>query len=101
MRENPLEFKFGKENLQKIFERFKAKNYYEKLSEAEKKYGNTGPMKKAIVARNDIEKGESIDFYNIAYKRTENSSPLQQKEIYKLIIYALLPFRLYALVIYT
>ena len=37
MRENPLEFKFGKENLQKIFERFKAKNYYEKLSEAEKK----------------------------------------------------------------
>ena len=40
MRENPLDFKFQKENLQKIFVRFKAKNYFEKLSENEKKAWN-------------------------------------------------------------
>jgi len=40
MRENPLEFEFNKENLQKIFTRFKAKNYFEKLSENEKKSWN-------------------------------------------------------------
>lgn len=40
MRENPLEFEFKKENLQKILTRFKAKNYFEKLSENEKKAWN-------------------------------------------------------------
>lgn len=37
MRENPVDFTFKKESLQKIFERFKARNYYEELSENEKK----------------------------------------------------------------
>ncbi|WP_292010864.1 N-acetylneuraminate synthase family protein [Chryseobacterium sp.] len=59
-------------------------NNYE-LSDAEKKYGNTGPMKKAMVARLPIKKGEKITLDKIAFKRTEVSSPLLQKDLHKVI----------------
>src|SRR5690606_7447826 len=55
------------------------------FSEAEKKYGNTGPMKKAMVARNDIKKGTKISINDIAFKRTEASSSLRQMDTMKII----------------
>lgn len=55
------------------------------FSEAELNYGNTGPMKKAIVARNRIEKGAIIELEDLAYKRTDDSSSLNQKDIFKII----------------
>ncbi len=55
------------------------------LSDSEKKYGNTGPMKKAIVARKKIKKGEKISLDNIAFKRTNLSSPLQQQDLQKIL----------------
>lgn len=55
------------------------------FSEAELNYGNTGPMKKALVARRDIEKGEILTKEDIAFKRTEESSPLLQKDFNKVL----------------
>lgn len=55
------------------------------FSESEKKYGNTGPMKKALVAKIDLNEGEILSFDKIAYKRTEQSTSLNQKDIMKLI----------------
>ncbi len=55
------------------------------FSEAELNYGDTGPMKKAIVARHDISKGTVLSLEHVAYKRTEDSSPILQKDIYKLL----------------
>lgn len=55
------------------------------MSEAELKYGNTGPMKKAIVAREDINKGEILSLNKIAFKRTNESSSLSQKDLPKLM----------------
>lgn len=55
------------------------------FSEAEKNYGNTGPMKKAMVARRDIKAGELVDMEKIAFRRTESSSSLDQKDFVKLI----------------
>lgn len=55
------------------------------LSEAELKYGNTGPMKKAIVAREDIDQNEQITLEKLAFKRTNESSSLSQNELPKLI----------------
>jgi N,N'-diacetyllegionaminate synthase len=55
------------------------------LTTAEGKYGNTGPMKKAAVARLKIAKGEAISLENVAFKRTNNSSSLKQIELAKLL----------------
>jgi sialic acid synthase SpsE len=55
------------------------------FSNAELKYGNTGPMKKAIVARQAIKKGETITKNNIAFKRTNSSSSLKQNELFKIL----------------
>lgn len=55
------------------------------LSEAELKYGNTGPMKKAIVARETIQEDELITLDKIAFKRTNESSSLKQLELSKLL----------------
>ncbi|WP_333575880.1 N-acetylneuraminate synthase family protein [Sphingobacterium sp.] len=55
------------------------------FSNAELSYGNTGPMKKAMVARRTIQEGEVISLADIAYKRTELSSMLLQKDIFKII----------------
>jgi|SRR5690606_17513961 len=55
------------------------------FSEAEKNYGNTGPMKKALVARKDIAAGTIIQLEDLAYKRTDESSSLIQKDILKIL----------------
>jgi len=55
------------------------------LSEPEKAYGNIGPMKKAIVARREIKKGEKLTVDNLWFKRTEEESPIQQKQFLQLI----------------
>lgn len=52
---------------------------------AEMNYGNTGPMKKALVARQRIKAGETLSEENIAFKRTETSSPLLQKDFNRII----------------
>lgn len=55
------------------------------FSEAEKKYGNTGPMKKAIVARNKIQKGKIVTIEDISFKRTESSSFIKQMDLPRLL----------------
>lgn len=55
------------------------------FSPAELKYGDTGPMKKAVVAKHDLEAGHIISLDDIAFKRTEISSPLKQKDMLALI----------------
>jgi N,N'-diacetyllegionaminate synthase len=55
------------------------------FSAAEKKYGDTGPMKKAIVARRKIEKGEILSMDNLAFKRTNHSSKIKQSDLEKVI----------------
>lgn len=55
------------------------------FSSAEKKYGDTGPMKKAIVARERIEKGDVLTMDNLAFKRTNQSAKIKQFDLEKLI----------------
>ncbi|ACL70449.1 N-acetylneuraminate synthase family protein [Halothermothrix orenii] len=55
------------------------------MSDSELKYGNTGPMKKAIVARRPIKKGEKLTFSNLCFKRTEEESPVPQKMFINLL----------------
>lgn len=55
------------------------------MSDAEKKYGDVGPMKKAIVARRKIPADKVIILEDLAYKRTPESSYLAQKNIDLLI----------------
>ena len=54
------------------------------MGEAEKKYGNTGPMKKAIVAAHDIHCGEILSPDNLVFKRTIAESPVKQQEFPRL-----------------
>lgn len=56
-----------------------------KMSKAERDYGNVGPMKKAIVARKHIKKGEVLSFDNLWFKRTMEESTVQQKQFLQLI----------------
>ncbi len=55
------------------------------MSQPELEYGNTGPMKKAIVAKKDIKKGEKLSFDNLWFKRTEQQSYIQQRQFLQLI----------------
>jgi sialic acid synthase SpsE len=55
------------------------------MSDAEKKYGDVGPMKKAIVARRNIGANKEIALADLAYKRTSVSSYLAQSDI-KLLV---------------
>ena len=48
------------------------------MSDSELKYGDTGPMKKAIVARRYIPKGQIIHKEDVAFKRTNTSSYIRQ-----------------------
>ncbi|NYT04905.1 MAG: N-acetylneuraminate synthase [Methanomicrobiales archaeon] len=48
------------------------------MSEAERAYGNTGPMKKAIVAKRPIRKGESLSTDNLWFKRTVEETYMRQ-----------------------
>lgn len=56
-----------------------------KMSEAEQKYGDTGPMKKAIVAKRFIPKGKIVDIEDIAFKRTNTSAMLRQLDLSKIL----------------
>ncbi len=56
-----------------------------KMSEAELAYGNVGPMKKAIVARRVIRKGEVLSLDNLWFKRTVEESYLRQSQFTQLI----------------
>ncbi len=56
-----------------------------KMSKAELEYGNTGPMKKAIVAKKFIKKGKKLSLDNLWFKRTEQESPLKQNQFLQLI----------------
>jgi len=55
------------------------------MSAAEKKYGNTGPMKKAIVARVDIPAGTTLTLEHIAFKRTNVGTYIKQNQLGTLI----------------
>jgi N,N'-diacetyllegionaminate synthase len=55
------------------------------LSEPEKAYGNIGPMKKAIVAKRDINKGEKLSLENLWFKRSPEESTVQQKQFLQLL----------------
>ncbi|MDD3296572.1 MAG: N-acetylneuraminate synthase family protein [Candidatus Omnitrophica bacterium] len=55
------------------------------MSKSEQEYGKTGPMKKAIVAKEDIKKGEKFSLDNLCFKRTQEESGLRQKDFLKLI----------------
>lgn len=55
------------------------------FSASELAYGDTGPLKKAIVARQNIRTGEKITLNNVAFKRIEVSSPLRQKDLSKIL----------------
>ena len=56
-----------------------------KMSKAELEYGNTGPMKKAIVAKKDIKKGDKLSLDNLWFKRTVEESPIKQNQFLQLI----------------
>ena len=56
-----------------------------KMSKSELEYGNVGPMKKAIVAKKFIKKGEKLSFDNLWFKRTEEESYIKQNQFLKLI----------------
>lgn len=51
------------------------------VADAEKKYGDTGPMRKAIVAKHPIKSGTKITLQDISYKRTNSSVPFKQKDL--------------------
>lgn len=55
------------------------------LSVPERKYGNTGPMKKALVARQKIKAGDKLTLENLWFKRTEQETPVKQKELLRLV----------------
>ena len=61
------------------------KNNPLEMATAELKYGNTGPMKKAIVARKDIAIGTILSLEHISFKRTNESSSIKQNELSKII----------------
>ncbi len=56
-----------------------------KMSKSEKKYGSVGQMKKAIVAKKDIKKGEKLSLDILWFKRTKEKNKIEQKQFLKLI----------------
>jgi len=80
----------GKEQMLKIKELMKIAlmtygNNTLKMSDAELEYGNTGPMKKAIVAKTNIKKGEILTAENLWFKRTVEESPVKQNQFSQII----------------
>ena len=55
------------------------------MSTAELKYGNTGPMKKAIVAATDLQAGQKLELKHIAFKRTNSPAKLKQNKLQSLL----------------
>lgn len=56
-----------------------------KMPPAELEYGKIGPMKKAIVAREKIKKGQKIELKDLWYKRTEEEVDLKQNRIWEIV----------------
>ncbi len=80
----------GKERMQKIKEMMElAHKVYGtgnlELSPKEKEYGNLGPMKKAIVAKKSIRKGEELTINNLCFKRTVEQSYIPQMAFSQLL----------------
>lgn len=80
----------GEEKMQKIVDsmRVALEAYGDnslKMSESEKKYGQIGPMKKAIVAKRDIEAGEKLALNKLCFKRTNRESYIEQRKIFNLL----------------
>ena len=80
----------GKEQMLKIKELMKIAlltygNNTLKMSDPELEYGNTGPMKKAIVAKTDIKKGKILTAENLCFKRTVEESPIKQNQFLLLL----------------
>jgi len=55
------------------------------MSEDELEYGNVGPIKKAIVAKKNIPKGEKLSVENMWFKRTQEESMIDQDQFAHLI----------------
>ena len=55
------------------------------MSEAELGYGKVGPMKKAMVARKDISRGEKVTLGKVWFKRTAEVSMLRQSQFLGLL----------------
>lgn len=55
------------------------------MSKAELEYGNVGPMKKAIVAKKFIKKGDRLSLDNLWFKRTAEESSIKQNQFLQLI----------------
>lgn len=55
------------------------------MSDAETEYGGTGFMKKAIVARENINKGDKLSLSNLWFKRTNEKSNIRQNQISQFI----------------
>ena len=80
----------GKETMQRIKELMNlALSVYGtgdmNMSDAELKYGNTGPMKKALVAGKPISRGSEIRVEDVRFKRTEEESTLKQNQLFRII----------------
>ena len=55
------------------------------MSESERAYGNIGPMKKAIIAKRDIRRGERLSLDNLWFKRTHEESTVKQNQFLQLV----------------
>jgi len=55
------------------------------MSESERAYGNIGPMKKAIIAKRDIRRGERLSLDNLWFKRTREESTVKQNQFLQLV----------------
>jgi sialic acid synthase SpsE len=55
------------------------------MTKAELEYGNQGPMKKAVVAKRKIKKGEKLSFDNLWFKRTVEEGYIKQLQFSQLI----------------
>lgn len=55
------------------------------MSQSEQKYGNMGPMKKAIVAKSVIRKGEKLSLSNLCFKRTVEETMIKQRDLLGLV----------------
>jgi sialic acid synthase SpsE len=55
------------------------------MSESELKYGQTGLMKKTIVARENISKGGKLSLNNLWFKRTKEESSVRQNQLCQLV----------------
>lgn len=55
------------------------------MSQSELNYGNIGLMKKAIVSREDIRKGEKLSLDNLWFKRLYKTSYIRQNQLFQLV----------------